>query len=32
MDDMTLVRVIAGALAMGVFLFIVWRRRRQTSD
>ncbi len=32
MDDMTLVRVIAGALAVGVFLIIVWRRRRQTSD
>lgn len=32
MEDVTLVRVIAGALAMGVFLIIVWRRRRQASE
>jgi len=32
MDSTTLIRVIAGALAVVVFLIILWRRRRQATD
>ena len=32
MDNVTLIRVIAAALAVGVLIFIVWRRRRQASE
>jgi len=32
MDSTTLIRVIAGALAVVVFLVILWRRRRQAAD
>jgi len=32
MDSTTLIRVIAGALAVVVFLIILWRRRRQAAD
>jgi hypothetical protein len=32
MDGVTLIRVIAGVAAAVVFMFIVWRRRRQASE
>ncbi len=32
MEGTTLIRVIAGALAVVVFLIILWRRRRQAAD
>jgi hypothetical protein len=31
METETMIRVIAGALAVVVFLFIMWRRRRATE-
>lgn len=32
MDSVTLIRVVAGVLALVVLVIIVWRRRRQASD
>lgn len=32
MDDVTMVRVIAGVLAMVVLGIIIWRRRRQATE
>ena len=32
MDDVTMIRTIAGALAIAVFGIIVWRRNRQASE
>ncbi len=32
MDTVTIIRVLAGALAVLVLLIIVWRRRRQATD
>jgi len=32
MDNVTLIRIAAGALAVVVLFIIVWRRRRQASD
>ncbi len=32
MDNTTLIRVVAGILAVVVLLIIVWRRRSKTSD
>lgn len=32
MDNVTLIRLVAGILAVGVFVLIVWRRRRQASE
>lgn len=32
MDTVTIIRVLAGALAVVVLLIIVWRRRRQATD
>jgi len=32
MDDVTMIRVIAGVAATAVFFLIVWRRRRQAAD
>jgi LPXTG-motif cell wall-anchored protein len=32
MDNTTLIRVIAGALALVVLGIIIWRRKRQTID
>jgi len=32
MESTTLIRVIAGALAVVIFLIILWRRRRQATD
>jgi LPXTG-motif cell wall-anchored protein len=32
MDSTTLIRIIAGALALVVLLIIIWRRRRQASE
>ena len=32
MDDVTMIRTIAGALAITVFGIIVWRRNRQASE
>jgi LPXTG-motif cell wall-anchored protein len=32
MDNVTLIRMIAGILALVVFGIIIWRRKRQTTD
>jgi LPXTG-motif cell wall-anchored protein len=32
MDNTTLIRIIAGALALVVLGIIIWRRKRQTID
>lgn len=32
MDNVTLIRVVAGILALVVLGIIIWRRRRQSSD
>lgn len=32
MDNITLIRVVAGVLAVVVLCIIVWRRRRQASE
>ena len=32
MDSVTLVRIIAGALAAVVFLVIIWRRRQASNS
>ncbi len=32
MDTVTIIRVLAGALAVLVLVIIVWRRRRQATD
>jgi membrane protein DedA with SNARE-associated domain len=32
MDSTTLIRIIAGALAVVVLLIIIWRRRRHASE
>ena len=32
MDNVTLIRVIAGILALVVLGIIIWRRKRQTTD
>ena len=32
MDNVTLIRVVAGVLAVVVLCIIVWRRRRQASE
>jgi LPXTG-motif cell wall-anchored protein len=32
MDDVTLIRIIAGILAVVVLGIIIWRRRRQASE
>lgn len=32
MDSVTLIRVIAGVLALAVLAIIIWRRKRQSID
>ena len=32
MDNVTLIRVVAGVLAVVVLFIIIWRRKRQTID
>jgi len=32
MDNVTLIRMIAGILALVVLGIIIWRRKRQTTD
>jgi LPXTG-motif cell wall-anchored protein len=32
MDNTTLIRILAGALALVVLGIIIWRRKRQTID
>lgn len=32
MDNVTLIRVVAGALALVVLGIIIWRRKRQSID
>jgi LPXTG-motif cell wall-anchored protein len=32
MDNVTLIRVVAGVLALVVLGIIIWRRKRQTID
>jgi hypothetical protein len=32
MDTVTLIRVVAGALAVVVIFIIIWRRRRKTLE
>jgi LPXTG-motif cell wall-anchored protein len=32
MDTVTLIRVVAGVLALVVFGIIIWRRKRQSID
>ncbi len=32
MDNITLIRVIAGALAVVVLFIIIWRRRRKATE
>ncbi len=32
MDNVTLIRMAAGVLAVGVLFIIVWRRRRKASS
>lgn len=32
MDNVTMIRVIAGALAVVVLFIIIWRRRKKATD
>ena len=32
MDSVTMIRVIAGVLALAVLAIIIWRRKRQSID
>ena len=32
MDNSTLIRIVAGVLALAVLGIIIWRRKRQTID
>lgn len=32
MDSVTMIQVIAGIAAVGVFFVIIWRRRRQAAN
>lgn len=32
MDNVTMIRVIAGALAVLVLFIIIWRRKRKSAD